>query len=216
MPKVLRYFGRNEGLARDRYPTFGPKNLKMKRFLISLNFYMICIILLQSCCKDDSYTYLTDEAKEFLFYEQGDTFRLKNLMTDEIITLTVSTKSYNIYKSSGTSGGTYSGFNSDNYYEYGEYNFTNDLNCYNGNIAVEARNNGNFKLTATIGECFGNIFDTFAYQDETLTSVEVNGINYTNIYLIKSYSQTIFYSKQKGIIKITNNFSLETEFIIYE
>lgn len=188
----------------------------MRRFLIGLNCFVISILLLQSCCKDDTYTYLTDEAKEFLLYEEGDIFRLKKLSTDEIVDLTVTYKKTGIYKSSGTSGGTYSGFNSDDYYEYGEYYFTNDLNCYNGNIYVEARNNGNFKLTASIGECFGNIFDTFEYRDEILTSVEVNGINYTDIYLIKSYSQTIFYSKEKGIIKITNNFSLETEFIIYE
>lgn len=187
----------------------------MKRLLITLNFSLVCLLIFQSCSKDDTYINLSTEAKDLLVYEAGDTFQLKNIVTDEIITLTVNWKRID-YNQDSNAGWWLAGSSGDNYYEYGEYYFTDDSNCYNGTISVEARNNSNFKLTASLGECFGYIYDSFEYQDELLTSVEVNGINYTNIYLIKSFSQTIFYSKEKGIIKIMNNISLENEFTIYE
>ena len=187
----------------------------MKRLFIILNFSLLFILVLQSCSKDDTYTNLSTEAKDLLFYEAGDTFQLKNVLTDEIITLTVNSKKFDYYSDSNP-GFWLAGSGGDDYYEYGEYSFSDVTNCYNGNIFVQARSNGNFKLTAYIGECFGNINNSFEYQTEFLSSTVVNGITYSNVYLIRSSSQIIFYSQQKGIIKIVNYFSQETQFIIAE
>jgi hypothetical protein len=187
----------------------------MKRIIILINISIFCLLILLSCSKDDTYTNLSPEAKALLFYEAGDTFQLKNIVTDEIITLTVNSKNFDYYRDTNP-GNWLGGSGGDNYLEYGEYNFTDETNCYSGNINVEARSNGNFKFTAYIGECFGNINDSFEYQDEFLTSLEINGIVYLDVYLIKSFAQTVFYSKENGIIKIVDDFSQETQFIIAE
>jgi hypothetical protein len=187
----------------------------MKRLIIVINFSLFCLATLLSCSKDDTYTSLSPEAKALLFYEVGDTFQLKNIDTDEIITLTVNWKNFDYYRETYP-GIWFAGSGGDDYYEYGQYNFTDETNCHNGNINVEARSNGTFKLTAYVGECFENINGSFEYQDEFFTSVEVNGIEYLDVYLIKSFAQTIFYSKENGIIKIVDDFSQETQFIIAE
>ncbi|CAM3849292.1 hypothetical protein FLGE108171_16070 [Flavobacterium gelidilacus] len=186
----------------------------MEKIFFKLIFLLIFVVVLQSCSEDDNYTDLSIEAKNLLFYEVGDTFQLKNLITDEIITLSVNSKTFDYYKESNP--GFWLAGSTDNYYEYGNYNFSDVTNCYTGNISVEARKNSNFELTAYIGECFGNINNSFEYQSEFLQSIVVDGITYFNVYLIRSYSQIIFYSQDKGIIKIVDEFSQETQFIIVE
>jgi hypothetical protein len=186
----------------------------MKRLLFTLNISVFFLLVFTSCCKDDSYTNLSAEAKELLFYEVGDTFQLRNTTTDEVITLTVNSKEIDFYKDSNP--GWWLSGSSDNYVEYGSYLFSDDTNCYNGSIDIEARKNDKFELTAYIGECFGNINNSFEYQDEFLPSEDVGGVQYTNVYLIKSFNQTIFYSKEKGIIKIVKNSSQEMQFVIVE
>jgi hypothetical protein len=187
----------------------------MKRLLFTLNISVFFLLVFTSCCKDDTYIALTTEAKELLLYEVGDTFQLRNTTTDEVITLIVNSKEIDFYKDTnpGWWGGSYGG---DLYLENGNYNFSDDTNCYQGSISVEARSNGKFEFTAYIGQCFGNINNSFEYQDEFLPSEDVGGVQYTNVYLIKSFNQTIFYSKEKGIIKIVKNSSQEMQFVIVE
>jgi hypothetical protein len=188
----------------------------MKRTLIILNIAMLFLLFFQSCSKDDTYTSLTTEAKDLLFYEAGDTFQLRNLATDEIITLTVNSKSFDYYRDTnpgwwlGRSGG-------DDYYEYGQFNFADDTNCYNGSFYVEALSNENFELSAYIGECFGNVsYSSYDFQGEIIPFIIVNNIEYTNVYLIRSYSQIIYYSNEKGIIQIVNSITQETQFVIVD
>ena len=187
----------------------------MKTLFLKFAISCVSIIFLQACTKDDTYTNLPQEAKDLLLYEIGDTFKLRNVNTNEIILLTVNSKEIYYTKDSnpgwwlGSSGG-------DNYYQRGEFTFSDVTNCHNGSVSVETRGSNNFTLKAFIGECFGNINDTFEYQNEPLTITEVNGITYTDVYLIKSYSQTIFYTKSFGIIKIVNNSTQATQFVIAE
>ena len=58
----------------------------MKNRFKHFGFYPLVLIALYSCKPDDFYYNLSDEARELLLFEIDDTFQLKNLETDEIIT----------------------------------------------------------------------------------------------------------------------------------
>lgn len=100
---------------------------KMKRLPIIFNICVFFLLALTSCSKDDSYTNLSDEAKALLFYEVGDTFQMRNISTDEVITLTVNSNNIDFYKDSNP--GFWLAGSSDNYIEYGSYSFSDDTNC---------------------------------------------------------------------------------------
>ncbi len=185
----------------------------MKKLLLKFNLIFLSLILFQSCSKDDTYYDLPKEAKDLINYDIGDTFKLKNISTNEIVTLTINSKETYYYEESNA-GWWLGGSGGDDYFERGEYSFSDITNCYTGTLSVEARSNGRFELTAYLGECFGNNIDSFKYQDEFFPSINIAGIEYTNVYLIRSHFQVIYYSKVNGIIQIVNNFSQETQFII--
>jgi hypothetical protein len=191
------------------------KNKNMKRLLLGVTFFFCCIIVLQSCSKDDSYYNLSEEAKAFLLYEEGDTFQLKNTTTNEIITLTVTNKEF-AFSKGGTPGSIYSGIGSDSYYQYGSYSFTDSTNCYNGNFMVEAKKQGDFEMNVYLGGCFGSTNFAFEYQDEFFTSIDVAGVNYANAYLFRSAPNFLYYSKEKGILKIIRGIDQEELFTIVD
>ena len=188
----------------------------MKRTYFQFFLCLVCLTLFQSCSKDDSNTYLTDEAKSFVFFEEGDTFQLKNVSTDEIISLTVQWKKFEMYKDNGTPGGVAFGPSSDSFVEYGECYFSDVTECYNGTIFLEARGNGNFELSIYLGNCFYEYSSDFKFQNTSSQTIEVSGTSYPNAYLFTSAPDDLFYSKEKGILKIFNNFDQEERFIIVE
>uniref|UniRef100_UPI00404B5B20 hypothetical protein n=1 Tax=Flavobacterium sp. TaxID=239 RepID=UPI00404B5B20 len=189
----------------------------MKQELIKFKLILLLAIILQSCSKDDTYVNLSDEAKDFLIYEIGDTFKLRNVATDEIITLTVNRKEIDYYKESSPGAGWWlGGSGGDDYYERGEFTFSDDTDCYIGTLSVEARSNGNFELTAYLGGCFGNINYAFDYEGEFFPFIEVDGVAYSDAYLLRSYPDILFYSKEKGILKILDDYNQETRFTIVE
>ena len=81
----------------------------------------------------------------------------------------------------------------DDYFENRSYSYSDSTNCYTGTLQVQARSNGRFELITYIGQCFGNNIDSFKYQDEIVPSITIDGIEYTNLYLLKSYYQTMYY-----------------------
>ncbi|WP_432670708.1 hypothetical protein [Flavobacterium sp. SM2513] len=180
-------------------------------------FFFLVLITLQSCKPDDRYYDLSDDAKDFLLFEINDTFKLKNLETNEIITLKITSKEIRHYEDGpNESSFVYLGPSADVYIERGEYTFTDDTNCYDGIVAVEANRDGGFELKAFLGNCFGNIDYSFDYQDEFFTTIDVEGIEYSNAYLLRSFPDILFYSKEKGILKIVDDFNQETRFTIVE
>ena len=193
----------------------------MKKKYIGLIVILIFLTILQSCSKEeDSYFDLTENAKELILFEVGDTFELKNIETDEIITLTVNWSEFDYSVDGGTPGTIYSGFSGDNYYERGEYFFSDPTDCYNGTVAVEARANGNFEFSIFTGDCFGEYLTTFEfnslgfeYGNET-TSINVNGIEYPEAYILNSQNNTIFYTKENGIIQIFDEVEGTAKFTI--
>ncbi len=193
------------------------KNFNMKIKLLQTISFFLLIIILQSCKPDDIYYNLSEDAKEFLLFEVNDTFKLKNQQTNEIITLTVTSKTIQHYKDGPNESPFFSfGANADTYVERGEYFFTDDTNCYNGDISVQANRDGDFELNGYLGGCFGNTDYSFEYRDEFFSTIDVEGVQYFNAYILRSYPDIIYYSKEKGILKIVDEYNQETIFTIIE
>jgi len=193
----------------------------MKRIFIGLIVPLLYLTILQSCSKEeDSYVNLTAEAKELILFDVGDTFELKNIETNEIITLTVNWSEFEYIEDGGTPGSIYSNFNGDNYYERGEYYFSDQTECYNGTVAVEARANGNFEFSIFTGDCFSDYLTTFEfnslgfeYDGETI-SIDINATEYPETYVLNSQNNTIFYTKENGIIQIFDEAEESEKFTI--
>ncbi len=180
--------------------------------------FFLFLLLLQSCKPDDIYYDLSVEAKAFLIFDVGDTFKLKNHQTNEIITFSVTSKKIQHYEYSlgsssmvafGTSGG-------DTYLERGEYVFKDENNCYNGNVSVEATDDNKFKFTIYLKNCVDSENYFFEYYNEFSPNIDVLGTTYSNAYLLRFSPEILYYSKEKGILKIVNNFNKNTIFSIVE
>lgn len=186
-----------------------------------LNFLIISLLLsmcLQSCKKDDIYYDLTDDAKGFVNFEIGKTFKLKKATTNEVITLKVITKNivyenFSLGESSFISFGTVSG---ETYVQKGTYRFTDNLNCYIGEITVVANEEGGYQLTAYLDGCFGNTKSGYQFYNNLLPTIDVEGIQYQNAYELNSNPNVLYYSKEKGILKIVNKSNNLTEFSFVE
>lgn len=194
-------------------PTF--KKNTMNKLFAELSFFLLISTIFCSCSKEDTYTDLSEESKELLTYEAGDTFELRNLVNDEIIELTVSFKNFDYYRDTNPGWwlGSYGG---DDFYEYGEYYFTNETNCYTGSVMIKARSNGNFEFSIGTGDCFGEYLTTFEFNslafeyNSDITSININNVEYPETYILNSRNNTIFYTKENGIIQIVDN-DIETE-----
>jgi len=183
----------------------------MKKSCIKL--VMFLMLILQSCISKEQYHDLTSQEKSFLLYNIGDTFKLKNVSTDEIISLTVNQKefNYNYIRDTNPIFGA-----SDNYNEEGEYSFSDNSNCYNGTVSIEATENDYFYLSINLGDCFGDFTAFFEPENEIITTF-VDDIEYPETYILispKDYS--LFYNKAHGIIKIVDDSNQETLFTITE
>ena len=79
-------------------------------------------------CKKKIYHSLTDSEKAFLVYDQGETFKLKNEDTGEIVEFTVTSKSIEFEPDFGPLAGG----RKEHFMEVGEIKF--DYNNYSGYI----------------------------------------------------------------------------------
>ena len=217
--KLFSYFFRKKfiEIVTEKFCVIFENQIEMKVKFKHLGIFFLVLITLQSCKPDDLYYDLSDDAKGFLLFEIDDTFKLKNLETNEIITLKITSKEIRHYEDGPNESSFISfGPSADVYIERGEYTFTDDTNCYDGIVAVEANRDGGFELKAFLGNCFGNIDYSFDYQDEFFTTIDVEGIEYSNAYLLRSFPDILFYSKEKGILKIVDDYNHETRFTIVE
>ena len=190
----------------------------MKKELTFFGIISLLSFSLQSCKPNDIYHNLSDEAKGFVNFEIGDSFKLKNLNTNEVITLNVITKNI-LYEnlSSGESSFISFGFApAETYVQRGTYRFTDNLNCYNGEISVVANKEGGYQLTALIYGCFDNLGAGYVYNNTFFSTIDVLGIQYQNAYLLNSSPNILYYSKEKGILKIVNQSNNVTLFSYVE
>jgi len=181
----------------------------MKKILKIYGGAFILLISLQSCNPDDKYYSLNDEAKAFLVFDLNETFKLKKTDTDEIITLTVISKEVKFIGDGPHASGFISfGPTADIFVEKGMYSFTDNSNCYNGEVLVIAKKDGGYVLKAHLDDCFSNSnYHYYEFYDEFFSTVDVDGIEYPNAYLLRSYPNNLYYSKEKGILKIINEYN---------
>lgn len=183
----------------------------MRKSIFELRFALFLLLIFQSCSNKDSYTPLSDQARELLVYDVGDTFMLRNLVTEELIEFRVDFKNIDYYKDTNPGNWVF-GFGGDSYYEQGEYYFTDETTCYSGSVLVEARRDGNFDFTIGTGNCFCEFLSTAQFNslgfkhEDVITSLNINGIEYPETYKLDAFSgpfiNTIYYTKEKGIIQI--------------
>ena len=188
----------------------------MKKTLKTFGIFLLILVSFQSCTPDDIYYNLSEDAKGFLLFDVNDTFKLKNIDTNEIITLTIiSNKNSYFEVGPNESSFVYLGPRADVYVESATYKFTDNSHCYYGEVTVIADVNGGYLLKVEINGCFGNEYYSNEYQNEFVPIVDVEGIQYQNAYLLRSYPNLLYYSKEKGILKIVNE-SNQTKFSYVE
>lgn len=178
----------------------------MKKIIAFFGIIFLLSISLQSCKPDDIYYDLSDDAKSYVNFEIGDSFKLKNLNTNEVITLNVITKNI-LYENYGSGESSFISFGvapSETYVQRATYTFTDNLNCYKGEISVVANQEVKFRLTSLIDGCFSDLGSVYQYNNLFYPTVDVEGIQYQNAYLLNSNSNVLYYSKEKGILKIVN------------
>lgn len=194
------------------------KDLSMKRVITFFGVIFLLSIILQSCKPDDIYHDLSDDAKGFVNFEIGNTFKLKNSITNEVITLNVITKNI-LYESNGSGGSSFISFGvspAETYVQRGTYSFTDSSNCYKGEISVVANEQGGYKLTARIYGCFDNLGSGYEYNNTFFSTIDVEGVQYQNAYLLNSSPNVLYYSKERGILKIVNQSNNVTLFSYVE
>ena len=167
------------------------------------NFKILLLILLVTSCKvEDRYYDLSQEGKELLAYETGETFQLKNIETDEIVSFFVESKTIEYVEDGPNESSFIFGSSSEEFIEIGRILFTDNSNCYNGEIQVKGDRDKGFEFTAYLYDCFGD--DFYYFQNEFINSTNVEGVEYSNTYLLRNYPKTLYYSKEKGILKIVD------------
>ena len=191
----------------------------------NLKFFAIIffsLVGLQSCKKDDVYHNLNDEAKGLLKFNLDESFKLKNFATNEIITLTVKVKEFK-YSKDGSNESSFVSFGAvpgDTYIERGSCQFADVTNCYKGEIAVLANRKGGFSFRVALcgGSygCFGENSYNYEYQNEFFQTLNIEGIEYQNVYLLRSFPNILYYSKEKGILKIIDGFDNKILFVFAE
>lgn len=193
--------------------------IKMKKNKIIGIAMLFLLVLLQSCKEDDIYYNLPQEARDVLLFEVNDTFQLRNQTTDEIITFTITDKEIDFSENGSNISPFYSfGSSRDIFFEYGIYDFVDSTNCYRGSVFVRATRDEDFEFKIGFTEmCTDSIDDNYETYEEALTSTTVEGISYTNLLSLRASNfNTLFYSKEKGILKIESLFFGETLFTIVE
>ena len=177
----------------------------MKKIFQHFGIIILFFISLNSCKKDDLYYDLSDSDKELLSFEINDTFKLKNFDTDEIIDFTIISKEFDFIEVPRYGSVPIpSGPPIDTFVERVKVKFLDTSNCHNGEIYVIATEEGGFILSALLGECFLEYNDYYQYYTEFLPITSVEGIEYQNAYVLKAGPANLYYSKEKGIIKITD------------
>lgn len=162
---------------------------------------MLIICVLQSCKRDDDYYSLSDETRGFFVFEAGETFKLKNEETGEIINFKVTEKEFSFgkeyYESSMVSFGAYGG---ETYVEYGMLRFIDDSGCYTGGIVANTDSKNINTIDISLQGCFSEqYYQPYKYYGK----VDVLGKEYQDAYLFSS-NNDMYYSKEKGILKIVD------------
>lgn len=181
----------------------------MFRFIL---LSICCVMMFSSCKREDKYYNLSSEAKGFMAYNEGDVFKLKNETTGDTITFLVETRIFEFEEYSPPSPHYAWGVSGDTYFEMGQISFRSDEGC-TGEIWVEAYYHDEFSVKVNLYECFNDMY----FQDyEYYGTVEVDSRLYSDSYLFRGSSHHLYYSKEKGILRIDRPFTNEILYSIVE
>lgn len=179
--------------------------------IINFLLFALVTIVLQSCKSEDTYHDLSMDAKSFINFEKGHVFKLKNIVSNEIITLKVSSKDF-VYENIGSGESSMASFGSapgENYAQKGTIYFKDNNQCYKGNIVVQATENGDYSILFILNGCFSTNGWVYYLDNPSPLSINVNGIVYPKVYKFVANNNIMYFSKEKGIIQIseiaTNN-----------
>jgi len=180
----------------------------MKKVLFYKLGLLILLVNLSSCKADAIYFRLTDEVKSFLFFEVNDTFKLKNVETDAVITYSVTKKEYSFYEDPENLESSFIAFPTFGkkdkvFLEEGIYTFTDGGTCNNGEFRAYAKKEGGFAIFIYFKACFG-IYDSFELVNNSTQTVIINGVSYFNVSVFRGYTGILYYSKTHGIVQIVN------------
>lgn len=174
----------------------------MKNLLI-----LISIPLLLFSCKKKIYHSFTDEERAFLVYEHGDTFKLKDVNSGEILTYTVTSKSVEFEPDFGPLAGG----RKEHFMERGRIEFERlDNSSNSGYIYIYKDKVDQFSL----GIDFKHNISFRTSGNHTPTSIEnlnINGVKYDNVH---NYDNAMYFSKDVGFVKLVyqpSNILLEIE-----
>ena len=175
----------------------------MKNKLI-YNLKILAILLLATSCKvEDTYYDLNQEGKALLTYDIGETFKLKNVETNDIVSFVVDSKIIEYIDDGPNESSFIFGASADTFIEIGALSFVDNSNCYKGEITVKGDRDNGFQFSAYFYDCFGD--DFYYFQNEFVDTTDVEGIAYSNVYVLRNYPKTLYYSKEKGILKIVDS-----------
>ncbi|MGO3183675.1 MAG: hypothetical protein ACTIJ9_12675 [Aequorivita sp.] len=171
--------------------------LTIKSLFKIITVSVCCVMMFSSCKREDKYYALSSEAKGFLAYDEGETFRLRNETTDDTITFQVETRTLEFEEHNAPSPHYAWGVSGDTYFEVGHISFRSDEGCV-GEIWVEGYYNNEFTVKINLYECFDNMY----FQEyEYIGNVEVNDRLYHDAYQFIGPG-LLYYSKEKGILQI--------------
>jgi hypothetical protein len=159
--------------------------------------YILILVLLSSCAKFNV-NRLTDDQKDFLLYKEGDSFSLLKNSIDTIhfkisdVQLS-DTENCNETNQTGVVNFMRESLTSSKYLGYIRLESDNDYVVYfQGRIFAY-----NDTVFSTNYKSYTNTNDLIFIGDTIL-----NNINYQNVYLIFEGYDSLFFSKEKGIIYV--------------
>lgn len=177
-----------------------------------LTLFLVLTTLLISCSVEDVYHDLTDEARALIAYEMDDEFFLSNNQSGEILSLSIISKE--IYYDKASKIGSPFATGADTFFETGIFRFQDVDDCYQGTAFIEALRNDSFRFSISLEGCFDYAPFPFFYENEILESFTLDGVSYEDVYILRTGSRALYYSKLEGILLVINEFTEEIEYSI--
>lgn len=179
----------------------------MKTCALSISLFSL-ILSITSCEPSEKQIKLSKEAQQFLVYEQNESFKLRNEQTSEVKTFSVTSLTID-YKDTQELDNISLGLEKD-LFENRTISFSDDNNC-EGSISLRAKKENQFEFSIFFYNCLeGQIFTNPKY----IGDVNIRSHLYHDTYMLKSFTSKLFYSLQKGILKIEDLAKGETLFSI--
>lgn len=173
-------------------------------------YYLIIVFTIIIGCKaEDNYYYLSDEAKKYMSYNEGETFDLKDSSTGEVVSFKVSSIKTEMRQGHNSgSGHIYYGPSGDDFYEYCEIQLISTKNCFDVILKFKASQKANeseeyinFEFNASLETCNYNTSLHYPKKSDLIDNVNY----FKNTIAVSGYDAGI-YSRlvisEKGIVYI--------------